>query len=115
MEDMMKPLKNLVVALLLTVWVGPTVAQAAVPSIDTGAPAAPAAPSPRETAVSPSALLALGTTPGQELSADEEAGTLAAREQAAPALQQYRGGGSYIYIGSGATLVLVLILLIILL
>lgn len=114
----MKALRNFVVALLLAVWLGPTAAHAAQPLVEPrlpGPPAEPAAP-PAAVALSPSALLALGATPGQGTAADQqEAKALAAREQAAPILQDYRGGRAYIYIGSGATLILVVILLIILL
>lgn len=115
----MTPLKNFVVALLLTAWTGPTVAHAARPSMGGGVPAVPVESSraPATTALSPSALLALGSSEGQSTAAidEQEADALAAREQAAPTLQDYRGGHAYIYIGSGATLILVLILLIILL
>jgi len=115
----MKPLRNFVVALLLTFWIGPTVARAAVPAAAPRVPETPTEPARPQggAALSPSALLALGTTLGQETAAggQQEAEALASREQAAPALQDYRGGAAYIYIGGGATLILVLILLIILL
>jgi hypothetical protein len=120
MEDVMKPLRNLVVALLLTVWIAPSAAHGAVPLAATGTPGAPSsapARTPTGAAVSPSALLALGATevPGEAAGGQQEAEALAAREKAAPGLQDYRGGAAYIYIGGGATLILVLILLIILL
>lgn len=114
----MKTLRNLVVALLLTVWIGPSAARAATTLPAAGVPPAPSEPArpPTGVALSPSALLALGATEGQGVEAtDQEAGALAAREKAAPGLQDYRGGAAYIYIGGGATLILVLILLIILL
>lgn len=111
----MKPLRNFVVALLLTVWIAPTLARAAVPPAEPAVAESPARPAGG--ALSPSALLALGASPnpGSQARDQQEADALAAREKAAPALQDYRGGAAYIYIGGSATLVLVLILLIILL
>src|SRR4051812_9038595 len=119
MEDVMKPLRNFVVAVLLAVWISPTMVQAAAPLAEPRVPESPAQPArpPAGGALSPSALLALGTTEGQgpAVADQQEGDALAAREKGAPALQDYRGGAAYIYIGGGATLILVLILLIILL
>ncbi|HTB61481.1 MAG TPA: hypothetical protein VLC06_26620 [Polyangia bacterium] len=57
-----------------------------------------------------------GTTGSSEAtpSSDSEAGSLATREQQTRNLQDFRGGGVTIYIGSGVLLIVLIILLILL-
>ncbi len=94
----MNRIRRLVVAVLLAVWCFPAVSSAR------SLPPEPAPP-------------ALSTTqkPGATSAprgADAE--TFAARERQARDLQDFKGGGVYIYLGSGALLVIVIILLILL-
>ena len=58
----------------------------------------------------------VGTTGGPEAtpSSDPEAASLATREQQARNLQDFKGGGVTIYIGSGVLLIVLIILLILL-
>ncbi len=89
-------LRRVVVIVLLGVWSFPATGLTA-PSVPTHR-AQPAAPDSRATPA-----------------AAAEAASLAAREQRAPALQDFKGGGVSIYIGSGVLVVLVIVLLLILL
>src|SRR3954469_25110451 len=96
----MKSLQRLVVAVLLGIWCFPAVSLAdtrPTPRGELGSRAA-AAPSPAQ--------------PATEAS---EGARLAAREKKSQDLQDFKGGGVYIYLGSGVALVLLIILLIILL
>jgi hypothetical protein len=99
----MSTFRKLIVVALLAVWSFPAVGSTK-PLIDPAAPAPPAVSTPVQGAV---------PSRGEEPSSSE-AERLQAREQAAPELQDFRGGGVSIYIGSGAALVLFIILLIIL-
>jgi hypothetical protein len=95
----MNRIRRMVVAVLLAVWCFPAVSSArSLPP----EPAPPALSTPKTGATSAPA-------PG---GADAE--NLAAREQQARDLQDFKGGGVYIYLGSGALLVIVIILLILL-
>jgi len=114
---------------LLSVWLFPLVAQARnlesnttmpvrsepvmpAPSEQPGAPAPlPSSQRTAPTVASVFPLLALA----EAMSLKTEDSELAAREKAASALENFRGGGVYVYFGSGAALVLLIILLIILL
>ena len=95
----MNAIKRVVVATLLAVWCFPAVSMAK--------------PAPKDPA--PLAAQAVSTVPA---ASDEDNGaqteSLAAREQKARELQDFKGGGVYIYLGSGALLVVVVILLILL-
>jgi len=95
----MKSLQRVVVAVLLGVWCFPAVSSAE----PLRAPTAEVASRPP---VAPG--------PAQPSTAAEQA-ALAAREKQATDLQDFKGGGVSIYIGSGAAVVLLIILLIILL
>ena len=99
----MTQIKRVVVAVLLAVWTFPALSSAAPNRDETKLPAAVT-----ETAA-PRA-----EAPAQSAPADSETQKLAQREQQTPDLQNFRGGGVSIYIGSGALLVAVIILLIIL-
>ena len=94
-----KSLQRLVVAALLGVWSFPAVSFAA--------------PLPVRSAEVASRASS-GASPADR-SAQSEASVLAAREKQSHDLQDFKGGGAYIYIGGGTTLVLVLILLILIL
>jgi hypothetical protein len=93
----MRSLQRLVVAVLLGIWSFPAVSVAGpLPPTSNGAVdsrassgAGPEKPSPQT-----------------------EQSALAAREEQARDLQNFKGGGVYIYLGSGAAIVLVIILLI---
>jgi hypothetical protein len=94
----MKTLQRLVIAILLGIW--------CVPAVSFAAPLrTPSA------AVGPRA--ASGASPAQP-SAQTETAALDAREKESQDLQNFKGGGAYIYIGGGATFVLLLILIILL-
>lgn len=95
----MKTLQRLVVAALLGVWCFPAVSLAGPP---------PATPSGEVGSRDSS-----GASPARP-SAQTEPSALAAREKQAQDLQNFKGGGGYIYIGGSATLVLVIVLLILL-
>ena len=99
----MTALRKLIVVALLAVWSFPAVG-ATKPLTD---PVSPTESTPVRGAV-PGPSNAQGHS-------SAEAERLQAREQKAPELQDFRGGGVSIYIGSGAALVLLVILLIILL
>ena len=99
----MGTLRRLVVTALLAVWSFPAVGLAK-PLIGPEAPVA-SAPAPR----------AAQANPQGSGSSRSEAEGFAAREKQAADLQDFRGGGVSIYIGSGAALVLLIILLVILL
>jgi hypothetical protein len=90
-------LRRAVVTVLLGVWCFPAVSLAAPPA-DRPAQHQQAAATARD-------------RPGPSA----ETAELAARERQAPALQDFRGGGVSIYIGSGVLLVVVIVLLIVLL
>ena len=91
-------LRRAVVLVLLGVW--------SFPATSLAAPRPSASPVVRlPTTDSPSAL-------GAPVAAESDA--LAAREKKSPALQDFKGGGVSIYIGSGVLLVVVIILLILL-
>jgi len=94
----MNALQRLVIAALLGIWCFPAVSLAA--------------PLPTPSAAAGSSASS-GASPRQP-SAQTEASDLGAREKQAQDLQNFKGGGAYIYIGGGATFVLLLILLIIL-
>ena len=93
----MKSIQRLVIAVLLGIW--------CVPAASFAAPLRPSA------AVGSRA--SSGASPAQP-SHQTEGAALGAREKEAQDLQNFRGGGAYVYIGGGATFVLVLILLILL-
>jgi hypothetical protein len=95
----MKSLQRLIVAVLLGVWCFPAVSLAG--------------PLPTHSAEVGSRASS-GASPAQP-TGQTEGSALAARERQAQDLQNFKGGGVYIYLGGGATLVLVLILLVILL
>jgi hypothetical protein len=93
LEDLRGALRRAVVIVLLGVWCFPatglTAPRAPVPVADSSTPARP--------------------------SRATEAAALAARERQAPALEDFRGGGVSIYIGSGVLVVVIVVLLVILL
>jgi hypothetical protein len=97
-----------VIATLLGVWCFPMVSSAKALSSE---PASLAAKVGEVGEVSN-----LGTTGGPEAtpSSDSEAVSLATREQQARHLQDFKGGGVTIYIGSGVLLIVLIILLILL-
>jgi hypothetical protein len=100
----MNRIRGVVVAMLLAVvWCFPLVSSAKALSSE---PASPAA------------QIARGATTGGTAAtapSGSEAASLEAREQQARELQDFRGGGVTIYIGSGVLFILLIILLIILL
>jgi hypothetical protein len=93
----MNRIRGFVVAALLAVWSFPAVSSARSLPSET-APAALSTPTSAGTSAS-----------------GAKATDLAAREQQARNLQDFKGGGVSIYIGSGALFVLIIVLLIILL
>jgi hypothetical protein len=95
----MKSLQRLVVAVLLGVWCFPAVSLAE-----------PLAKPPAEVGSRASA----NASPAQSSTQTEES-ALGAREKQSQDLQDFKGGGVYIYLGGGATLILVIILLILIL
>ena len=94
----MKSLQRLVVAVLLGVWCFPAVSFAE----PLATPAAKVDSRPSS-----------GAAPAQSSTQTEES-ALGAREKQSQDLQDFKGGGVYIYLGGGATLILVIILLILL-
>jgi hypothetical protein len=98
----MNQLRRIVVAVLLAVWTFPAVSSAAPARTEARLPPA----------VTDTSAARTGAT---QAPASTEAQRLAQREQQTPDLQDFRGGGVSIYIGSGALLVVIIILLIILL
>jgi hypothetical protein len=103
----MTQIKRVVVAVLLAVWSFPALSSAA-PNRGENAEEAKLPAAVTETAAPRAGA------PAQSAPADSETQKLAQREQQTPDLQNFRGGGVSIYIGSGALLVAVIILLIIL-
>jgi hypothetical protein len=92
-----------VIATLLGVWCFPMVSSAKALSSESASPAA-------------AMVSRVGTTGGPEATppSDSEAASLATREQQARGLQDFKGGGVTIYIGSGVLLIVLIILLILL-
>ena len=101
---MKRILKAAVFATLLSVWCFPMVSSAKALSAEpASAPMVARAPSPETRA------------PGAATnSAASEAASLATREQQARSLQDFKGGGVSIYIGSGVLFIALIILLILL-
>jgi hypothetical protein len=102
----MTQLRRLVVAVLLAIWSFPAVSQAAPNRTDGNTlPAAVTERAAQRTSV-----------PAQsaQAPASSETSRLAERERQTPDLEDFKGGGVSIYIGSGALLVVIIILLIIL-
>jgi hypothetical protein len=100
---LMKSLRRLIVAVLLGVWCFPAVSVAAplpAASADVGSRASSGASSARSGASS------------ARPSAQTEGAALGAREEQSQDLQNFKGGGVYIYLGGGVALVLAIILLI---
>jgi hypothetical protein len=93
-----KSLQRLVIAGLLGIWCFPAASFAASPQTPSAAVGARASS---------------GASPAQP-SAQTEGAALDAREKESQDLQNFKGGGAYIYVGGGATFVLLLILLILL-
>ena len=91
-----------VIATLLGVWCFPMVSSAKAVASE---------PAPLAAIVN-----GVGTTggPGATPSSDSEAANLSTREQQARNLEDFKGGGVTIYIGSGVLLIVLIILLIIL-
>ena len=58
------------------------------------------------------AAAASNAAPAPSGSVDPEARALAAREKQSPALQDFKGGGVYVYLGSGALVAILIVLLI---
>lgn len=98
----MNGIRGTVLATLLTVWCFPMVSSAKALASEPPAPAA--------------AVARAGTAAGSVAtsSGGSEATSLATREQQARELQDFRGGGVTIYIGSGVLLIVLIILLILL-
>jgi len=96
----MNQIRGIVIATLLAVWCFPAV----------GAAKTPAPPAPW---IEP--VAGVSTAPAATASDDSEATALASREARSRDLQDFRGGGVYIHVGSGVLLVAVIILLVILL
>jgi hypothetical protein len=101
----MEQLRKIVVAVLLAVWTFPAVSGAAPSRDEARLPSA----------VTDTSATRSGSSAAQQAPASSEAKSLAQREQQTPDLQDFRGGGVSIYVGSGALLVVIIILLIILL
>ena len=94
----MKSLQRLVVMALLGVWCFPAVSFA----------------EPLSTASAEVNSRTSSDAASERPSSQTEESTLAAREKASQGLQDFRGGGVYIYMGGGAALVVLIILLLIL-
>jgi len=97
--------KAAVFATLLAVWCFPMVSSAKALSSEPAASAAMPGRAPRAATTSGTAA----TT-----SSSSEAANLATREQQARSLQDFKGGGVSIYIGSGVLFIALIILLILL-
>ena len=95
----MDKIRGVVVAVLLSVWFFPAVSSAK--SLAADSKPLPAAVTERSAA--PATPAATG-----------EAANLAAREQQAPGLQDYKGGAVAVYVSSGVLLVAVIVLLLLL-
>jgi hypothetical protein len=102
----MNHVRGLLAAVLLAVWCLPAAGNAAPGRGEEKLPAAVT-----ETAAGGTEA---GTPRTQQAPPSSEAQKLAQREQQTPDLQNFRGGGVTVYIGSGVLLVTVLILLILL-
>jgi hypothetical protein len=100
----MNQLRGLVAAVLVAVWCLPAASNAAPARGEQRLPAAVTETSAGGTQAST-----------QSAPASSEAQKLAEREKQTPDLQNFRGGGVTIYIGSGVLLITVLILLVLLL
>jgi hypothetical protein len=98
----MKRIRAAVIATLLGVWCFPMVSSAKALSSEP-------VPSAARVARTPTTAGTAATPSG-----GSEAASLTRREQQARALQDFKGGGVTIYIGSGVLLILLIILLIIL-
>jgi hypothetical protein len=97
----MNGIRGTVFATLLTVWCFPMVSSAKALSSEPPAPVAAFGRAGRaDSAATPSS--------------GSEAASLASREQQSRDLQDFRGGGVTIYIGSGVLLIVLIILLILL-
>lgn len=98
----MNRIRGTVLATLLTVWCFPMVSSAKAVSSQPESPAA--------------MITRAGTTGNSaaNCSSDSEAASLATREQQTRNLQDFKGGGVTIYIGSGVLLIVLIILLILL-
>lgn len=97
----MNALRTIVVGVLLGVWFTPAVGSAAQLSSGAGEAASQGAAARSAGAATPLAP------------SSSEARAFAAREKQSPELENFKGGGVSIYIGSGALLVIVIVLLII--
>jgi len=95
----MNAIRRVVVATLLAVWCFPAVSMAN---------SAPRTPAPVTAESAPASSVTSPATPGAET------GALAAREQQARQLQDFKGGQVYVYIG-GSVLVVVLVVILVLL
>jgi hypothetical protein len=94
----MNAIRRIVVAALLAVWCFPAVSLAKPAAQDP-------APLVTQTASTRAPAASTGTA--------SEAESLAAREQKAPDLQDFRGGAAVIYIGGTTILIILLILLLV--
>lgn len=99
----MNRIRATVIATLLGVWCFPMVSSAKALSSETESPAALLT---RTAATDSSATMP---------ASDSETASLATREQQTRNLQDFKGGGVTIYIGSGVLLVVLIVLLILLL
>jgi len=95
----MNAIRRVVVATLLAVWCFPAVSMAN---------SAPRSPAPMTAESAPTGSVTAPATAGAET------GALAAREQQARQLQDFKGGEVYVYIG-GSVLVVVLVVILVLL
>jgi hypothetical protein len=96
----MNAIRRVVVATLLAVWCFPAVSMA------------------KPAAKDPAPLMARAISTGREAGAADngtDTESLAGREQRARQLQDFKGGGVYIYLGSGALLVVIVVILLVLL
>ena len=94
-----------VIATLLGVWCFPMVSSAKALSSE---------PAPQAAMFTKIGKTGTTGVPEATPSSDPEAASLATREQQARNLQDFKGGGVTIYIGSGVLLILLIILLILL-
>ncbi len=101
----MNQIRRLVVGVLLAVWCFPALSQAAPGRNEGKLPAAVTETAAQRTPA---------PTQSTQAPASGEAQRLADREKQTPELQNFKGGGVYIYMGSGVLLVAVIILLILL-
>ena len=101
-EANMNAIRKAVVVALLAVWSFPAASLAK--SEPASAPAVPSMLTKNGN----------GRTPAAQTTGSSEAASFAEREQQAQQLQDFKGGGVSIYVGSGVLLVLVIVLLILL-